>query len=206
MQIVVISDTHGFHQSVSVPDGDVLVHAGDLTRRGSLQDVETFNRWLGSLPHPYKVVIAGNHDWCFQESPKEARERMTDCIYLQDESTTIEGVKFYGSPWQPVFFDWAFNLRRGPQIAQKWDMIPSDTDILITHGPPCGFGDQTRVGVSAGCLDLLAAVRRVKPICHIFGHIHEGYGRSHEDGIEFINGSTCNINYRPVNEPIVVEI
>jgi len=88
----------------------------------------------------------------------------------------IEGVKFYGSPWQPRFFDWAFNLDRGEEIKKKWDLIPMDTDVLITHGPPYGILDLTHEGEKVGCEELMKAVLRVQPKIHIFGHIHEAYG------------------------------
>jgi predicted phosphohydrolase len=175
LRLVIISDTHGLHESVSVPDGDILVHAGDITMDGRLSDAVAFDRWLGALPHRRKVVIAGNHDFCFERDPAKSRACLTNAIYLQDEAAEIEGLKFYGSPWQPWFFDWAFNLARGPELRAKWNLIPADTDVLVTHGPPQGCLDMTRRGEPVGCADLAAAVRRLKPRLHVFGHIHEAY-------------------------------
>jgi len=100
----------------------------------------------------------------------------------------IEGVRFWGSPWQPWFFDWAFNLERGEEIRAKWELIPDDTEVLITHGPPQGHGDMTSRGEGAGCADLLARIRQVKPRYHLFGHIHEGYGTS-TDGVTSVSPS-----------------
>ena len=118
----------------------------------------------------------------------------------------IDGVKFYGSPWQPWFYDWAFNLERGPEIRAKWDLIPEDTDVLITHGPPYGIGDLTFQKDHAGCQDLLKAVERLKPRTHIFGHIHERYGINSIDGTTFINASSFNHNYHRFNEPVIFDL
>ena len=205
MKIIAISDTHGLHWSLNVPEGDVLVHAGDLTNRGILEEVREFNTFLGTLPHPHKIVIAGNHDFCFEDYRMDCEEALTNCIYLQDQEVTIDGVRFYGSPWQPWFFDWAFNLERGPEIRAKWDLIPEDTGVLITHGPPYGIGDLTARGDKAGCQDLLEVVERIKPKVHIFGHIHEGYGVTSNGVTTFINASTCDYLYQLVNPPLVYE-
>jgi Icc-related predicted phosphoesterase len=204
MRIVCISDTHARHAGLVVPDGDVLVHAGDLTRRGSEKDVRAFDDWLRTLPHRHKVVIAGNHDFCF-ENRDDARTWITAAHYLQDSGVTLDGVRFWGSPWQPRFFDWAFNLDRGASLRAKWNLIPAGTDVLITHGPPEGILDRCADGQEVGCADLLDAVRRVRPKLHVFGHIHEAYGRV-DRGTVFVNASTCNLEYKPVQAPIVVEI
>lgn len=202
MKLIAISDTHGEHRSLEIPDGDVLIHAGDLTRHGSLEDVQEFNDFLGTLPHPHKIVIAGNHDFCFEKDRAACEEILTNCIYLQDQEVVVDGVKFYGSPWQPWFYDWAFNLERGAEIRSKWELIPEDTDVLITHGPPYGIGDLTAQGDSAGCQGLLEVVKKIKPAFHIFGHIHEAYGVTNDGATTFVNASVCDQLYRPVNPPI----
>ena len=120
IRIVAISDTHGLHRHLQVPPGDILVHAGDITGRGQLDQVVDFNEWLGGLPHRHKVVIAGNHDFCFEQQPLESAALLTNCIYLFDKAITLDGLCFYGSPWQPWFYDWAFNLGRGPELQAKW--------------------------------------------------------------------------------------
>jgi Icc-related predicted phosphoesterase len=203
LTIVAISDTHGRHRALKIPPGDVLVHAGDLTRRGKFQELDELDELFASLPHRYKVVIAGNHDWCFQEQPAAAAARLKHAIYLQDEGVTLEGVRFWGSPWQPWFYDWAFNLRRGAEIRAKWELIPPDTDVLITHGPPFGHGDLTSRGERAGCEDLLEVVERIAPRVHIFGHIHEGAGVTTNGKTVFVNACSCNLGYEPVNEPVL---
>lgn len=206
MRIVAISDTHEMHRKILVPDGDVLVHAGDMTWHGELDAIAEFNAWLGRLPHTHKIVIAGNHDWGFQLQPAAARALITNAIYLEDSSTEIQGVRFYGSPWQPEFCQWAFNLPRGPQLAAKWALIPENTDVLITHSPPYGIRDLNAGNQGQGCRDLLARVIIVKPRLHIFGHIHESYGRLETQETVFINAAACDERYRPHNPPVVWDL
>ena len=206
-----LSDLHNRLGDVRVPDGDVLVVAGDLTGRGTTAEVSRFALELGRLPHRAKVVVAGNHDWLFQREPGLARELLGGvAIYLEDAGAEVAGLRFWGSPWQPRFFDWAFNLERGGDLRARWDLIPADTDVLVTHGPPRGYGDLTPRGERVGCEDLLEAVVRVKPRLHVFGHIHAGYG-SYRAGFpelrtDFVNASTCDEGYRPVNPPVVVDL
>ncbi len=206
MRIVAISDTHGLHDQLEVPAGDVLVHAGDSTGRGGLAEIRDFDAFLGRLPHRHKVVIAGNHDFGFERQPAAARALIRHAVYLQDEAFTIDGVRFWGSPWQPWFYDWAFNLERGAEIRAKWDLIPEDTDVLITHGPPLGHGDRNTRGEEVGCADLLARIREVGPRYHVFGHIHEAYGTTVEGATTYVNASVCDFRYRPVNPPVVLDL
>lgn len=205
LRLVVISDTHGLHDQVEVPPGDILIHAGDMSRRGALDEVRSFDRFLGRLDHPHKLVIAGNHDFCFERQPAAARRVLRHATYLEDDAISIEGVRFYGSPWQPWFYNWAFNLRRGAEIRAKWDEIPDDTDVLITHGPPLGHGDETVRGEAVGCADLLARIQQVKPRYHLFGHIREAVSTTTDGTTTFVNASTCNLAYRPVHPPVVID-
>jgi len=196
------------HYKVEVPDGDVLIHAGDMTGRGSLDDIEMFAEWFGMFPHKHKIMVAGNHDWCFaRENVREdaiyAVEQV--CTYLEDSSITIEGVKFYGAPWQPEFFDWAFNVPRGPELAAIWDKIETDTNVLITHGPPYKILDWCPGG-HVGCADLLARIQSLPELkYHIFGHIHESYGVEKFLDVTYINASNCTGDYRPNNPAIVFD-
>jgi Icc-related predicted phosphoesterase len=197
--MVVISDTHGRHDGWHVPDGDLLVHCGDLTMRGTLAQIRDAADFLRELPHEHKVVIAGNHDFAFERSPDEARAELRGLTYLEDEAAVIEGVHFWGSPWQPEFYDWAFNLPRGAALAEKWALIPGDTEVLVTHGPPRGHGDlvERPAGAHEGCDDLLARIQAIRPKVHLFGHIHEAAGVTHEGGTLFVNASICDLSYRP---------
>lgn len=125
---------------------------------------------------------------------------------MEDSGIELYGLKFYGTPHQPEFCHWAFNLKRGQEILDKWNLIPSDTDILITHTPPIGFNDLCCSGVRAGCVELLSTIqKRVKPMYNIFGHVHESYGVSSDGKVVYINASTCNIQYLPNNPPIVFD-
>ena len=204
-RIVCISDTHDLHDALEVPDGDVLLHAGDFTGNGAPERIEAFDDFLGRLPHAHKVVIAGNHDFLFEREPERARALLRHAVYLEDSETSVAGLRIWGSPWQPRFFDWAFNLDRGSALADKWARIPQGIDILMTHGPPFEQGDRTARGERVGCDDLRLALRRIRPRLHVFGHIHEGHGVTHADGIIFVNASSCDRRNRPLQPAIVLE-
>lgn len=207
MKIIAFSDTHFLHESVHIPDGDVLIHAGDFCGHGTLQEVEHFNEFLGTLPHQHKILIAGNHDWPFEREPNNAKTAITNAVYLQDEQIIIDGIKFYGSPWQPEFFNWAFNLPRGKALLEKWSQVPDDTDVLITHGPPFGIMDMTMQGLQVGCKNLLKEItHRIRPKVHIFGHIHEEYGLVKKETL-FVNASSCDEYYKiGRRDALVIEI
>ncbi len=206
-RIVCLSDTHNCNDEISVPDGDILIHAGDASIRGTTGEIALFNEWFANLPHENKIFVAGNHDWLFETNPAAARKLLdSKIVYLQDTSIEIENFKIYGAPWQPRFYDWAFNLHRGREIEQKWKLIPRDVDILITHGPPNGILDRTPQGDFAGCEELRRCVEEIQPKAHIFGHIHSGYGTMEKFGIKFINASNCDESYEPSNPPIVFDL
>jgi len=192
MKIVAFSDTHSLHQKVEIPDGDLLIFAGDMSICKTVQDVTGFNEFLKTLPHRYKIVVGGNHDHLLAYSPEIGHELLQNAIYLQDSAVRIEGIKIYGAPWQPTFNTKAcsaFTLPRGKAIRKKWDLIPADIDILITHSPPCGIMDEDG-GVSHGCSDLLERVQQIQPKLHIFGHIHNHNGIQNIGKTTFIN---CNV-------------
>ena len=209
MRIVCISDTHGMHDSVVVPEGDVLIHAGDLTSRGTARQIRACGEWLAALPHRHKVVIAGNHDFLFESELARARELIESpgLTYLHDSGVEIEGVHFWGSPWQPWFHDWAFNLERGEALVEVWAKIPSATDVLITHGPPFGVLDRVaRGGHSVGCEALAERLQGLEVKLHVFGHIHEDYGvQLGADGRVAINASIATLSYTPTQAPVVVD-
>jgi len=193
LRLVALADTHLYHEGLAVPDGDVLVHAGDLLQHGSLDELERAAAFLRALPHATKVIVAGNHEVCLEKRAAEARALLSGMIYLEDEAREIDGLVFYGSPWQPKFRIWAFGAARGPELASKWAKIPDRVDVLVTHGPPYGFGDRIHwAGLDrhVGCRDLLARVREVKPRLHVFGHIHQDRGRWVEGPTTFVNVTT----------------
>ncbi len=206
MRIVCLSDTHCRSDDFKVPEGDVLIIAGDVCLRGSLSELQTFDAFLGQLPHQHKLFVAGNHDFPFAyvETAK-AKTLLKNAIYLENSGVEIDGVKFWGSPWQPEFYDWAFNLPRGRQLAEMWALIPDDTDVLITHTPPYGILDQVETGELVGCEDLREALLRVKPKLHVFGHIHQCYGFIRDNGTTYINACICNEDYYAINRPIVFD-
>jgi len=185
MKIALISDTHNLHKKIkNIPKADLIIHAGDCTENGSKAEFTHFINWYSNLPHARKILVAGNHDWCFYSSSNsdlDYREAEAICedlgiIYLLDNSVEINGVKFYGTPWQPAFCDWAFNIEEESKRKIIFNMIPEDTNVLISHCPPYGIMDKTKSGVVCGCQALLNKVQIIKPKYHIFGHIHEGYG------------------------------
>jgi predicted phosphodiesterase len=190
---------------VAVPEGDVLLHAGDFTRRGTEEEVRAFGGFLARLAHREKVVVAGNHDFLFESEPERARGLLGEVTYLQDAGVTLAGIRVWGSPWQPWFHDWAFNLPRGAALAEKWALVPEGVDVLVTHGPPLGVMDRVWDGRRVGCEELARAITRIRPRVHLFGHIHEGYGVRQEGGVLSINASSCNLLYRPVNPAVVID-
>lgn len=206
MRLVCMSDLHSSRQAFSVPDGDVLIIAGDICGYGCLDELEDFDNFLKGLSHKHKLLIAGNHDWPFAKAKEQAKALVKSAVYLEDSGIEIDGVKFWGSPWQPFFCNWAFNLPRGYKLAEIWAKIPDDIDVLITHTPPFGILDKIDDGESVGCEDLSEALKRVKPRVHVFGHVHEGYGVLDRNGTTYVNASLNNEYYRLVNAPIVVDL
>lgn len=171
-------------------------------------EIVDFNQWLGEQPHRFKVVIAGNHDLLFERQPGFARSLLTNAIYLQDSGVELQGLQFWGSPVQPPFNNWAFNVERGEPIRRHWEMIPEGTDVLITHGPPMRILDRTdQKSAHLGCEELLKVVEQRPPKLHVFGHIHGGYGRLQAgNGTQFVNASVLNEEYSLVNAPQAVDI
>ena len=215
MRLVLISDTHGCHDELpALPDGDVLVHAGDVSRHGSLAEVRAFLDWFSRQSHRHKLFVAGNHDFSFQDQAAEAEALVPAGVtYLRDTGALIEGLRFWGSPWQPWFYDWAFNLPRGEELARVWARVPDDVRVLVTHGPPAGILDRVVAppGQHVGCEMLrerLAALPALR--LHVFGHIHEDYGVVEEgEGSgrrTFVNACVCDVRYHVVNAPVVVEL
>lgn len=203
MRLVLISDTHEQHEQVKLSEGDVLIHAGDYTFSGVPKVKQKFFKWLADLPFKHKLVIAGNHDFGEPEFPVKLEGGVQ---YLYESESVIEGVRFWGSPWTPLFGQWAFMYDRAEGF-NMWSGIPANVDVLITHGPPLGFRDRVAGwGEQVGCYDLREAVLKLKPKLHVFGHIHGSYGQEEFLDTHFINASVCNEAYAPVNAPIVFDL
>jgi len=224
MRITFISDTHTKHRNceLDLPGGDLLLHAGDFMNSGynPIEAIEFF-KWFDEINnYDHKIFIAGNHDRWMENAPDEAEGILTGyktIDYLKDDwivvgdddphSLNVKTAKIYGSPWQPEFYNWAFNLpRNGWELGQKWNNIPNDTDILITHGPPWGYLDVTPYGnLNVGCELLRVRVDELKPKIHVFGHVHSGYGYYYNGHTHFINASVLNERYNYENKPLTVE-
>lgn len=212
MRLVCISDTHGDHEQVELPAGDVLIHAGDMTSHGKQDETRSVMSWLGAQDFQYKLCVAGNHD-TFMENDAGTTARYaaeSNILLLNDSGITIDGVAFWGSPITPRFLDWSFMRDPGDSIEAHWNLIPESTDVLITHGPPFGIMDEVirRDGglEHAGCRSLLDRVRHIAPSYHLFGHIHEGRGQEVENGVTFCNVSTMDERYQIRHSPVVIDL
>ena len=195
MIIAAISDLHGLLPP-SPAQADIIVVAGDITRSHYLLELSEFAAWLQETMQNCgakdAVIVAGNHDQVFaQAGAKQVQKLLGKKVhYLLDKAKTVQGLKFYGAPWVPIYGSWDFMLP--PELLrEKWAKIPEDTDVLVTHGPALGIGDYTTRGARAGCGHLLERIAEVQPTLHIFGHIHEGKGI-------YPNGKTrhCNVAAR----------
>ena len=200
---------------------NILIHAGDCTNVGKENEVIEFIQWFQNIEgFDDKIFIAGNHDFAFEQKPSWLSHYINDenlsqsnCVYLEDNEYVINSpefsrpIKIYGSPWQPEFYNWAFNLPRfSEELKLKWGRVPLDTDILITHGPPHGIRDFTPFGLQVGCELLRIKIFEINPLIHVFGHIHHAYGGAQINDTLFVNASICDERYRPINKPIVVEL
>ena len=216
--VTLISDTHNKHKHVhnnslgNLPGGNILIHAGDISSMGYEHEITEFAKWYDGLNYDHKIFIAGNHDWGFQNNVEKVKNILSNyktVNYIQDELLTIQDedkpeIKIWGSPWQPEFYNWAFNLpKNGDELKTKWDMIPEDIDILITHGPAWGFLDDVdgRRGNHLGCELLAERIKTIKPKIHVCGHIHTGYGHYFDGDTHYFNASLLNEQYLYTQSP-----
>ena len=218
MRIVFFSDTHrkhGFLEYSLFEGADVVVFSGDMSGRGHKHEIEDFLVWYSAMPIQNKIFISGNHDFFWEKTDELDIKIFLEnrgLIYLNDSEIVIDGITFWGSPITPFFHNWAFNRLPGDDIAKHWELIPEDTDVLITHGPPYGILDQVNNsyssdnGKNVGCPQLRTKIETIKPQVHCFGHIHEGYGQLSMAGITYINASIMDAQYEPTNKPISLEI
>ena len=226
MRILCLSDTHGYHERFKIDETvDVVVHTGDFSNsygKNNIYETEEFLSWFNSLNVKYKILVAGNHDTYFEElSKKGGIDAVKDflsldypnIIYLQDSNISINGVNFYGTPWCPIYYDWAFMVDDDYQ-KMMFSKIPDDANILLTHTPAHGILDYSN-GTLCGSTPLLNRIQEIKSLgnlkYHIFGHIHMDEGNSKEhvgtnEKTDYIAVNACNINYLGFYEPIIIEI
>lgn len=204
VRIVLISDTHGEHRSLHVPDGDVLIHAGDFTLfNKSRASVRDFNQWLFELPFCRKLVIPGNHEFKFVDT--RWRHLISAATFLLNEGVELDGIRTWGSPLTPSNFS-SFGATSDADCGRIFSRIPTGTDLVITHGPPHGILDIAEIeNGHQGCPLLLSAIRRVRPALHVFGHIHQSYGMASVNGTVFVNAALGGPEYRIIRKPIVIE-
>lgn len=206
MKIACVSDLHGYLPDI--PDCDLLLLAGDYcptNRNQHIWFIKSFGPWLSKQSKTKKVIgVAGNHDFVFQNNP-ELLPQM-DWIYLQDSGCEWNGLKFWGSPWQPWFYNWAFNAYED-KLSLYWDLIPKDTDILLLHGPPYGYGDFSLNGNEhTGSPSLLDKIKEIQPKLVIAGHIHSGYGEYEIGKTKFLSCAFVDDMYEPANKPHLIEL
>lgn len=218
-KITFISDTHTKHEKLNgfLPGGDILICGGDISSRGNITEIEYFLKWFDNIDnYDFKVFIAGNHDFGFENDYEKLIGLLTgykNVEYLQDERMDLwddedQQLVIYGTPWQPEFFNWAFNLPRdGEELKAKWDLIPSDVDILITHGPAYGFVDQVKGKEEhLGCKLLSKRIEEVKPRIHVCGHIHSGNGITLTNDTSYFNASVLDERYYYAHKPLDISL
>ena len=205
MKIVFISDTHGLHNELELPEGDMIIHGGDITDHGTKEEVIDFLNWFKHLDYSTKIFIGGNHDIYLDEYPVDLLELIPDNItYLRNNSVEIKKIKIWGSPTTPDFMEWAFGMKR-EEMKNHWKYMPEEIDILLTHSPPYQILDKSGEFKSLGCKELLLKVEKLKPRFHLFGHVHASYGQIKINGTEFVNGSNLDSYKGLVNPPIELD-
>ena len=207
MRIVVISDTHGRHRELPDLEGDVLIHCGDFCNGFKIneQDLADVDEWFAQLSFKKIIVIGGNHDFVAQRKHREKETVFQNAAYLVDEPYQYQGVNFYGSPWIPELDGWAYYLSHDDR-KKKWELIPPNTDILITHTPPRGILDKPRSGQSVGCTHLREKTETLSPKIHCFGHIHASYGVHRTEQTTFYNASSVDSNFEVGNPPFKFDL
>jgi len=206
MKLVLISDTHVFHRNLILPQGDIIIHAGDITNRGTKEEVLDFLDWFSSLDYQNRLFIGRNHDAYLDNNAVDFLDILPSNItYLNNNATQINGFKFWGSPVSPDMEAWAFGKPRN-EMEEHWKYMPADIDVLITHTPPYGILDKSSQHYSLGCRFLLRKIAELDISHHIFGHIHASYGRCKIGKTIFINASNLDSYKGLVNPPILVDL
>jgi len=211
MKIVLISDTHGYELK-DLPHGDLLVHCGDWSGGGAYVETFYFIKWMSSVKQNYTygvVCVPGNHDRFVESAPDLTKVQFNDAgiKLLINENIEINGVKIFGTPYTPNFYNWTF-MGTDTQLTKHFEAMSADTDLVISHGPPYGILDYVGRdgGLSVGSLALLYKIQEVKPKVVVFGHIHEGRGSTDQNGISYYNVSSVDEYYRPIHAPVVIDV
>ena len=204
IKIVCISDTHRQHWKMDIPDGDILLYAGDA-ELDSYDAIKDFNYWLSTLNFKHIVVIGGNHDTVLTKYTMEEKEMFfSNAIYLENTSVQIEGIKIFGSPYSLKFFSWAF-MKSEEQLEQIWELIPKSTDIILTHAPCRNILDvTTTTGEHCGSISLRDKIKELHPRIHVCGHLHSAHGKYTDNKTDFYNASMLNDHYKHIFEPTVI--
>jgi Icc-related predicted phosphoesterase len=202
MKIVCIADTHNREDDLIIPDGDIIIHAGDLTEGGTKREVTQFINWFSSLPHSHKIFIAGNHDYYLEDIDKEtfAKSLPKGVHYLHNTALSLGNIKFWGTPQVPSLTRWAF------KEPFYWNDIPKDTDILISHVPPYEILDLHDRNFHLGDKVLAKRVDKLSLSYHIFGHVHDAYGLTRIKNTIFVNASSVDSTGRYFNPPIILDV
>ena len=223
--IDLLSDTHNQHNRFTCPGGDILLHSGDVSSRGTDMEILNFINWFEQQKYEFKIFIPGNHDWSLEknfaywkdECDKRRITLLNDSgIIIKSMDDPNLNLRVWGSPVQPWFHSWAFNRHRTqkeatfkhPWIKPHWDAIPEHTEILLTHGPPMGILDEVLHinGTSydppnnVGCEELLKRIKETQIKLHVFGHIHCGRGFLYHPEITYVNGSALDEMYCSVSD------
>ncbi|OMJ93267.1 hypothetical protein SteCoe_3849 [Stentor coeruleus] len=220
IRFVCISDSHSLF--FNFPPGDVLLHAGDFTKKGTSEEVFQFANYLKTTNYQYKVIISGNHDSPFDTNnfdeimrkrknphpcnPYAVKSLFNDFTYLEDSFVNVFGYTIWGTPWTRQHYKGAFTIKDKYKLIQKWQKIPLGIDIVLSHSPPNGILDKTKDNQHLGCSGLAEIIKMIKPKVHVFGHIHEGHGVQIIDGTTYINASVCNNRYQAIYSPIVFDL
>ena len=203
LRLVLLSDSHAMHRCLRVPDGDVLIHAGDFTMFNRRSSVLDFNSWLQDLPHRHKIVVPGNHEFNFNRS--KWRDLITGAALLVNEGIEVGGIRIWGSPVTPADSG-AFGGMTERDRRRIFSAIPEDTDVVITHSPPFGILDRESLeGEYQGCKEIAEAIQRVQPRLHVFGHIHGAYGVEWVGSTVFVNAALASVGYELTKEAITVD-
>lgn len=204
MKVVCISDTHDVHYP-ELPEGDMLIHAGDVSLNGSPQEITRFLDWFEKQPHRHKIFVGGNHDRSLEQYGWGFFERK-GITYLENSSTKIEGFKIFGSPASRTFGHICAFMREEEALRRLWLGLDGTHDIVITHSPAKWFRDSEADGVPLGSESLAEFLRYANPLLHVCGHIHGGYGQTEHKGTQYVNASHLDVTYRKFNAPIVVDL